>query len=172
MVSLATLFWNICILRAGPESVPARVWFALVLLVADIAVALVYHRLLGAAGADALNTLQALGFSLVSIATVAVVTRSVLYFRKLDSRFLATLTALIGTDLLISVLIVIASQISKLVGLPPDISTGILQIWGIVVWGFIYHRAFNTTLLFGILIAFGIGILAFIVSIVAVNPFT
>ena len=168
MVSLATLFWNICILRAGPESVPARVWFALVLLVADIAVALVYHRMLGA---DALNTLQALGFSLVSIATVAVVTRSVLYFRKLDNRFLATLTALIGTDLLISVLIVIASQISKLVGLPPDISTGILQIWGIVVWGSIYHRAFNTTLLFGILIAFGIGILAFIVSIVAVNPF-
>ena len=172
MVSLATLFWNICILRAGPESVPARVWFALVLLVADVAVALVYHRMLGATGADALNTLQALGFSLVSIATVAVVTRSILYFRKLDNRFLATLTALIGTDLLISVLIVIASQISKLVGLPPDISTGILQIWGIVVWGFIYHRAFNTTLLFGILIAFGIGILAFIVSIVAVNPFT
>ena len=168
MVSLATLFWNICILRAGPESVPARVWFALVLLVADIAVALVYHRMLGA---DALNTLQALGFSLVSIATVAVVTRSVLYFRKLDNRFVATLTALIGTDLLISVLIVIASQISKLVGLPPDISTGILQIWGIVVWGSIYHRAFNITLLFGILIAFGIGILAFIVSIVAVNPF-
>ena len=172
MVSLATLFWNICILRAGPESVPARVWFALVLLFADIAVALFYHRMLGATGAEALNTLQALGFSLVSIATVAVVTRSVLYFRKLDSRFLATLTALIGTDLLISVFIVIASQLSKLVGLPPEIATGILQIWGIVVWGFIYHRAFNTTLLFGILIAFGMGILAFIVSIAAVNPFT
>ena len=61
MVSLATLFWNICILRAGPESVPARVWFALVLLVADIAVALVYHRMLGATGAEALNTLQAAG---------------------------------------------------------------------------------------------------------------
>lgn len=172
MVSLATLFWNICILRVGPESVPARTWFALVLVVANIAVALAYHRMMEASGAETLSTLQALGLSLVSIATVAAVTRFILSFRRLDERFLATLTALIGTDLLINVFVVVASQLSKLVGLPPSIATGILQIWVIVVWGFIYHRAFNITLLFGILIAFGIIIVAFIVGLGAVNPFT
>ena len=170
MVSLATLFWNICILRVGPESVPARTWFALVLVVANIAVALAYHYMLMATGADTLSTLQALGFSLVSITTTAALTRFVLSFRRLDERFLATLTALIGTDLLIGVLTVVASQLCNLVGLPPGIATGILQIWVIVVWGFIYHRAFNITLLFGILMAFGIIILAFIVGVAAVNP--
>ena len=171
MVSLVTLFWNICILRVGPESVPARVWFVVVLLIVDIAVALLYHRLIysTAADPDALTAFEAFGVSFISIAIIAVITRSILSIRKLDERFLATLTALIGTDLIISVLIVIASQLSKLVGISPDIATFILQIWGIVIWGFIYQRAFNTTLLFGIAIAFGVGMLALLVSLGAVG---
>lgn len=169
MVSqVVTLFWNICILRAGPESVPARIWFAVVLLFLDLAVALLYHRFVSPEP-EGLTALQALVVSLVSIAIIAVVTRSALSFRKLDERFLATLTALIGTDLLISVFALVASQLSKLVGLSPDIATGILQIWGIVVWGFIYQRAFNTTLLLGIVIAFGVGLLALLVSLGAVG---
>ena len=170
MVSqVVTLFWNICILRAGPESVPTRVWFAVALLFLDLAVALLYHRFVYSPEPEGLTAMQALAVSLVSIAIIAVVTRSVLSLRKLDGRFLATLTALIGTDLLISVLSLVASQLSKLVGLSPDIATGILQIWGIVVWGFIYQRAFNTTLLLGIVIAFGVGLLALLVSLGAVG---
>ena len=169
MVSLLSLFWNICILRVGPESVPARVWFVVALLIVDIAVALLFHRLVYAAQPDGLTALQALAVSIVSIAIIAVVTRSALSFRKLDERFLATLTALVGTDLLISILILIASQLSMLVGVSPSIGTGILEIWGIVVWGFIYQRAFNTSLLFGIVIAFGIGLLALLVSLGAVG---
>ena len=174
MVALVTLFWNICILRVGPESVPARVWFVLVLLIADIAVALLYHHmlLLQDPEAERLTTLQALGFGLVNIATMAVITRSAMSFRGLDNRFLATLTALIGTDLLISIVNVAASQISHLVGLPTSIAASVLFIWGFVVWGFIYHRAFNTTFVIGILIAFGIGMVAYIVGLIAVGPFT
>lgn len=162
MASVVTLFWNICILRAGPESVPARVWFAAVLILADIAVALLYVSFLSSPGG--LTGLQAFGFTLVSIATVAVITRSVLALRGLDQRFLATLTALIGTDLLIGIVAVVVGQLSKLVGIPPDIPANILQIWALVVWGFIYQRAFNTILLFGILMAFGIWVLAIIVA--------
>ena len=174
MVALVTLFWNICILRVGPESVPARVWFILVLLIADMAVALLYHHILQLQNPEAggLTALQALGLGLVSIATMAVVTRSAMSFRGLDNRFLPTLTALIGTDLLISIVIVAASQVSNLIGLPAFIASSVLQVWGIVVWGFIYHRAFNTTLVIGILIAFGIGIVAYIVGLIAVGPFT
>ena len=169
MVSLVTLFWKICILRAGPESVPARVWFAVVLLIADIAVALLHHRLTFSEDPGALTMLQALGVGLVNIAIIAAVTRSALSIRKLDERFLATLTALIGTDLMISVLIVVASELSKLMGVSPAIATFLLQAWGIVVWGFIYQRAFNTTLMFGIVIAFGVGIFALFVSLAAVG---
>ncbi|MDE0054950.1 MAG: hypothetical protein OXP28_13480 [Gammaproteobacteria bacterium] len=174
MAALVTLFWNICILRVGPESVPARVWFILVLLIADMAVALLYHHILQLQNpeAEGFTALQALGFGLVGIATMAVVTRSVLSFRGLDNRFLPTLTALIGTDLLISIVIVAASQVSNLIGLPAFIASTVLQVWGIVVWGFIYHRAFNTTLVIGILIAFGIGIVSYVVGLIAVGPFT
>ena len=169
MVSLVTLFWKICILRAGPESVPARVWFAVVLLIADITVALLHHRLMFSEGPEALTMLQALGVGLVYIAIIAAVTRSALSIRKLDERFLATLSALIGTDLMISVLIVVASELSKLVGVSPAIATFLLQAWLIVVWGFIYQRAFNTTLMFGIVIAFGVSIFALFVSLAAVG---
>ncbi len=167
MVSFVTIFWNICILRAGPESVPARIWFAVVLLIADIAVLLVQQGMMNdlLPEPDRVTMLHALGFNLVVMAAVAVFTRSALYFRKFGERFLATITALIGTHLLITVLIVAVTQLSNLVGLPPLILVAVLEIWRIVVWGFIYQRAFNTTLMLGIPLAFVVFILANVVAL-------
>ena len=167
MVSFVALFWNICILRTGPERVPARIWFAVVLLIADIAVLLVHQSMRNdlLPEPDRVTMLYALGFNLVVMATVAVFTRSALYFRKFGERFLATFTAVIGTHLLITVLIVAVAQLSNLVGLPPLILVTVLEIWQIVVWGFIYQRAFNTTLMLGIPLAFVIYILANVVAL-------
>ena len=167
MVSFVTLFWNICILRAGPERVPARIWFAVVLLIADIAVLLVQQSMRNDLLPEPvrMTMLHALGFNLVVMAAVAVFTRSALYFRKFGERFLATFTAVIGTHLLITVLIVAVAQLSNLVGLPPLILVTVLEIWQIVVWGFIYQRAFNTTLMLGIPLAFVVYILANVVAL-------
>ena len=169
MVSFVTLFWKICILRVGPESVPARIWFAVVLLIADIAVLLVLQGMKNdlLPEPNRVTMLHALGLNLVVMAAVALFTRSALHFRKFGERFLATFTALIGTHLLITILIVAAAQLSNLAGLPPQILMAVLEIWQIVVWGFIYQRAFNTTLMLGIPLAFVIFILANVVALAA-----
>ena len=167
MVPIVTLFWNICILRIGPESVPARVWFAVVLLLADMAASLIEQQILNPLlpEADRVPMLKELAFNLLHIAGVAALTRIAFHLRGLDRRFLATFTALLGTHLLITVLIVAVAQLSSLAGLSPLILAGVLQIWWIVVWGFICQRAFDTTLLIGIPVAFVIVILAYLVSL-------
>ena len=167
MVSFVALFWNICILRVGPESVPARIWFAVVLLIADIAVLLVQQDMINdlAPEEERVWLLHALGLNLVVMAAVAAFTRSALQFRQFSERFLGTFTALIGTHLLITVLIVAVTQLSKLAGLPPQILVAVFEIWRIVVWGFIYQRAFNTTLMLGIPSAFVVYVLANVVAL-------
>ena len=166
MVSLVTLFWNICILRVGPESVPARAWFAAILLIVNIAALLLYQSVLSdpLPGTEPVSVLRALGINVLVFAAVAVFTRAALQFRNLGERFVATFTALLGTHLLITVLTAVVDQLGKLMGLPPWILVAVLEVWRIVVWGFIYHRAFNTTLMIGIPLALLIVILANIVA--------
>ena len=172
MVSLVTLFWNICILRAGPESVPARAWFAAVLLIVNIAVLLLDQSVLTEPSPEAvqLTVWRALGLNVLYFAAVAAFTRAALHFRDVSERFVATFTAMLGTHLLIAVLIAVVGQLSKLVGLPPWILVGVLNIWSVIVWGFIYHRAFNTTLLVGIPVAFLIAMLANIAAFAIFTP--
>ena len=172
MVSLVTLFWNICILRVGPESVPARAWFAAVLLIANIAVLLFDHSVLTDPSPESvqLTVWRALGLNVLYFAVVAAFTRAALHFRDLGERFVATFTAMLGTHLLIAVLIAIVVQLSNIAGMPPWILYGVLNIWGIVVWGFIYHRAFNTTLLVGIPLAFLITMLANLAALAVFTP--
>ena len=173
MVAFVTLFWNICVLRVGPESVPARIGFAVVLLIADIAVLLFQQDMTNdlAPEAERMTMLHALGFILVVMAAVAAFTRSALRFRKCGERFLATFTALIGTHLLITVLMVAVAQLGKLAELPPHILVAVLEIWRIVVWGFIYQRAFNTTLMLGVPLAFVVYILANVVALATLAIF-
>ena len=162
MVSLVTLFWNICILRVGPEAVPARAWFVAVLLLANIAVMLIDQSVLRDPSSEAvqLTLWRALGVIVLFFAAVAAFTRAALHFRDLSARFVATFTAMLGTHLLIAVLTAVVGQLSKVAGVPPWILFGVLYVWSIVVWGFIYHRAFNTTLLVGIPLAFLFAMLA------------
>ncbi len=161
MASVLKIFWNLCLLRIGPEAVPDQTWFVAAVVLADIALSAFVNATIGSVG-----TATALGYAVVSLATVATVAWLALHLKGIAGRFPATLSALAGSDFLLTV---IPAALAPIEVVQPVVIIAVFQIWLIVVWGFIFRHAFNTTLAFGILIAFGISVLTTIVAGVAIG---
>ena len=157
MVGVIGLFLNICLLRHGPESVPTQTWFLLALLAADVAI--------GAAGFALLADVPlslALGTPVLGLAVLGSLAWFGLYIRGKDDRFLATFAALVGCEVLISV--------PMLPSLAVLMAALAFQIWQIVVNGFILGRALDTPLRIGILVAFGMWLIAIVVLQATLPP--
>ena len=160
MATVIKLFWNLCLLRIGPDAVPGQTWFVTTAVLADIALSTFVNTTVGDIGAT-----WALGWVVVSLATVGTVTWLALSLRGLTGRFPATLAALAGTDFLLTL---IPGVLLPIMG-PQTIVMVAVQIWLIVVWGFIFRHSFNTSLALGILAAFGMSLLSTIVAGTAVG---
>ena len=152
MAPVLKLFWNLCLLRAGPATVPPHAWFVATVVAADIALSTFVGSIVGQASA-----MQALSLAVVSLATVGALTWVGLRVGGRTGRFPATLAALAGSDVLLSL---VPAAIAPFPALQPLLVIAVFQLWLIVVWGFIYQHAFDTSLAFGIVIAFGVALLA------------
>jgi hypothetical protein len=157
MKLILSVFWNICLLRRGPELVPTHPLFIAGVVIADIVLSLFVRVQYG----DDAPFLQIATFTLVTMATLASATWLVLSLRGVLGRFPATITAMFGCDLLFTLLIALLIPIAG--GARSAISIGmggLILIWSIAVNGFILHRAMNVTVFAGILSAFGMALLA------------
>jgi hypothetical protein len=162
MKPILTVFWNICLLRRGPELVPTHPLFVATVVIADVLAAFFVSLRFG--GAD-VTPIQIATSTLVTIAALAAVTWTALTLRGVVGRFPATITALFGCDLLFTLLAAIT--ISLVGGTNSPVTMGIgalIGIWSIAVNGFILHRAMNVTVFVGIFLAFGMATIAFVLS--------
>ena len=165
MAAVLNLFWNLCLLRVGPAAIPAYTWFVVAVVVADIALSTFVGTMLGGGSAG-----QALALAVVSMAVVAAVTWGGLHITGQAGRFPATLAALAGSDVLLSL---VPAALAPFQALQPLFVIAVFQLWLIVVWGSIYRQAFDTSLAFGVVIAFGVALVAtFVVGLAlgAVQP--
>ena len=149
MAAVFKLLFGICLLRSGPESVPTQTWFLGTLVAANLALAMFMF------GAVEPRLSVALGFNvaLIGVTTTAGLTWFTLYVRHLESRFPATLGAMLGTQLVIGAVMWLTVN---LVGTVLGGATIVFLIWSIVVAGFVLHRALSCKLWLGILLALGI----------------
>ena len=100
------------------------------------------------------------------------VTAGLVYFscfvRDVTNRFLATITAILGCDLIITALI---APVLVFINPQNNLGLGVLGLvfvfWSIAINGHILHRSLNIPLMIGILVALGINILS-----VAMNEVT
>lgn len=152
MAAVLTLFWNLCLLRVGPAAIPAYTWFVAAVVAADIALSTFVGVMVGDGALAA-----ALSLAVVSLATVAVVTWAGLRITGETRRFPATLAALAGSDVLLSLA---PAMLAPFPQLQPLFVIAVFQLWLIVVWGSIYRHAFDTSLAFGVVIAFGVALVA------------
>ena len=161
MKAVFQVFWHICLLRQSPEYVPTKTWFVLSIIGANV----MCEVLLSIAINDEIDVLRGMTGSVVYLTTTAALVWLTLQLRELVERFSATITALLGCDLIITASYAVLRPLADLLYSGAASTLFLLfLIWTISVAGYIMHRALNTTYLLGIGVALGIAIMSVTVS--------
>jgi len=157
MFALFDRFVEICLLRKGPQDLPASaVLLRLVILFYVLSGLLVL--MVGRTFADLFSIILLIALDIVILSGLIYAILQVLGFL---SRFLQTLTALFGTGTLLQLLILPLAVWMESVGIDstgvvlPWLLSQLLLIWSLVITGFILQQAFSVSRLAGLLYAFG-----------------
>lgn len=182
MKPLFALFWQICRFRRGPEDVPYAPALAGLLMVA-VAILLALGGLLlqGLApdqpDADPQPTLfQSLLVQWLALAVWMGIVHGLLRFKKLGERFVQTLIAALGTDLIMALpqmtgFALLASQPKESVlAAVGQFSILFAYVWDMLIKGHIYARALNISRLQGNLLSLALSYGLFFVGAVLTSP--
>lgn len=171
MKPLFALFWQLCLFRKGPQDVP----YAPVLLVVLVLVELV----LGAAIIMSLEPLymsqQLLGVTVALGAWLAIVW-GLLRFKGMESRYVQAMTACLGTDLLLSFIIlplqvyIVTSASDAAFGTVARLALLVVLIWDILVKGRIYAASMQLGRLQGNLLSITIWVVVLLLSDMFLPP--
>ncbi len=162
MQAILRLFWNICLLRVGPEAVPAA--SSLLLLT-------IFSYLLLDIGWTALVVNASLFLCFFSVVTIWLVSQLLivllLNFKNLRNRITATLIAWNGSDLILSVFMIAVQSVMLLLknGNPIapilELVFMLMLVWDALVKGFIFHRALNVNQIQGTFLAVAVNVFLF-----------
>jgi len=148
MYQLLKLFYGICLLKKGPQDIPASDWLFRVLLIVSIFVDFLVLIL----NTDLFSSIVQ---TFVEIALTLGLTWVILYIAKKQFRFQQTVCALMATDILISLLALPAIAILVNGGAGSTfIVIILLMVWHWVVSGHIFTHALEQPFSFGLGIAF------------------
>ena len=152
MKSIFTAFWQICLFRNGPELLPANTTFLGAVLVTNIALSLFVLVVL-----NDVALLQALTAIILNITAFSVLVWAIMSLMQMSARYLQTMTAIFGVDLIISFISNIAAWLmrdSLPAGGAADAAAVeavvpswqffiivLMVLWNISVNGFVMHRA-------------------------------
>jgi len=158
--ALLILFWRISRLQKGPEDVPASTALLMLMLMLMLFLDLVSTHL----GLPGVRIFEILLIVIVANASVLVLTAVLLQLFGYVQRILQTLTALLGTSILITVL-----AMPVLFGLQTRMDNpggwGILllvfELWHLVITAHILRRALSISILLALLLAMGYKLLGY-----------
>lgn len=157
MSALIRLLFHICLFRNGPEDMPYEPRLLGALLFSWLAV-----QVFGSAMQLGLSLAQMLAVQLLSMLVLMAGTGLVLTFKNLRGRFLQTAMALVGVDLVISVLALPLLIISYMVGAHLPFLDGVYLVligWQLAVQSFVFHRALRVSPFLGLGLAIGFMVL-------------
>ncbi len=143
---MLSILFNICLLRANPQDLPAsRTW---------LGIAVGAYFLTGLIGMfTGLDWANALEVAVVSTVLLVAVMHTALLMRNLKPRVTQTLTALAGCGALLRVFA--GAALGLLHDVVPVLLLGLpFEIWTIVVYGHVLRHAFSISLPLGVSLAF------------------
>ena len=156
MRALFDLFFDICLLRRGPQDVPAAPVLLLLCILAYLSAG--YLALLAGVGAAA--PLRSLLLALLDLGLLSVMTYSILRALKHSARLPQTLTALTGCGTLLQIIALPlgiwfdhANSSGNIAEIPLILSLGVLA-WSVVVTAHILRHAFAVAFSVGVAYAF------------------
>ncbi len=167
MKPILNLFWQICLLRQSPAYVPTEGWFVAAVVVANLACS----TLVSASIVPGFELFHTLTSVIVGQCVTALLVMLALSFKNLAQRFVTTITAIFGCDLLITACFAVVLPLSGLLG-PGAVTFALVVflIWSVAVAGFVLHRALQAPLGIGIGVAIGIQLMSVTVGNVAAGP--
>lgn len=167
MKPIVLLFWRICIFRAGPDAIPANGTLTTVIVIINALVNIGVQLLLGG---DEETLLRAVTATVVSLAGTAGLIWFVMMLMSLTHRFAQTITAVIAVDILLTlVAAVLFSLIGDLTNAVSVFVTALLVSWTLAVYGFIFHRALDMHIGFGVAMALFVFIFTMAITQTALN---
>ena len=186
MAAIISIFWQICLLKTGPDKLPSSNFLLGLVIVANALLswsAFMVLQTIVPISSDAASQmseaqLRALtdGWLLavrvvVGLACTAAITWGLLSLMNHGQRTNQTLSALYGSDLVLTLLTTTVFFLSQAA---PEMIRQLANLgmffWTVAVFGFVLHRALEISMGFGIAAALFLITFTFIVSQVAVNP--
>jgi hypothetical protein len=164
MQASISVFWDIVLLRRGPRDLPASASLLAAVAVLYLAAGVVAARL-------AFGPSLALVRGLLDIGLPVVVFWAVLAFRRCSHRLLQTLTALLGSGLILSIPdIVLLLALRGHAANEPIVSLlhlvgDALLVWNVIVIGYIVRAALEVPLLVAVAVATSYVALAILVDL-------
>ncbi|RMG37627.1 MAG: hypothetical protein D6720_02775 [Gammaproteobacteria bacterium] len=150
MRQLIEYFWQLLLLRRGPQDAPSSV----ALLQLLIGLNLVVNALLGRAIFGGLG--RALGAEVIELLVSAALLFAALQVRERAARWRQSYIALLGAGVMMGLLALAYRSLAALIGteMLADAVAMTLFFWGLAVLGHILRHALEISLAFGILLAF------------------
>ncbi len=168
MQLILKFYWQMCLLRSGPERLPASTFVLGLSLVLYFIVAMATNLL----SRDDIGVLKATAFIAIGLGVEASIVAALLAFKSLGNRFIQTMSALLGANTLILVMtlpisiLLTSTEEPSMRMLFETVFLGIF-VWWLSIAGFILHRAADVSLALGMATAFGIEILAIFMTYAA-----
>ena len=168
MKSIVLLFWRICIFQTGPDTVPANNAFLIMIIAANAVLNIAVQYLL--VGQDQ-SLLRAATLAIVSLAGTGGLIWFMMALMSLGTRVPQTITAVFGVDIIMtaitSVLFASAGMIEQNIAV---FVITLLTLWSLAVYGFIFHRAMNIHIGFGIAMALFVVVFSVAITQTAITP--
>jgi len=150
MQAIIRLFKNICLFKQGPEDIPVSTHLLIVL----ISINFVLEILLG-------FSIYSIGVSsflaFLSIVTLSIITWILLSLFKLNSRFIQTLTAFTGVNLMTNIVCFLPVTILWQMDILHNNTFGIVNLfllgWILSIYAHIYKSAMNISFFLGLALA-------------------
>ena len=153
MLPFVHLFWNICLMRESPARVPANSAFVLTLLVLRFLLVLIIANLLAFSQRSSISILTE---DLVSTVVAMLLIWGALHARALGQRFLQTLGAYVGMEIVIYLLMGAVLAIAGSMDAAPQLLVMLITVWQFAIFAFIMHHAMNIPLGLGFAVSIGI----------------
>lgn len=162
MTAILSVFWRICLFRSGPDAVPANSALLGLVILANAVVGITAWAIQSsiapsAPPSETADVVIVSGLlSVVTVVTVSLACTSglvwlILNLMGFSARLVQTLTALFGSDVLITTVATLLIFATTLISTDlAQITSLFAMFWAIGVFGFILHRALEISIGFGI----------------------
>jgi|TARA_Y100000310_G_C20673703_1_gene811668 hypothetical protein len=165
MQQLVYFFWQMCLMRTGPDRAPTATLFVALIVTCYLAISTLSVFI----SQSSIGLVSALMIVITGLLVESSCVWVLLVFKNMSNRFRATLVALLGTSSILNILLVPFNMLAlntdnetvKVFATTTDL---LVFGWWLVIAGFIYNRAMNVSIIQGSALALTIQLLCVVAS--------